>query len=95
MIKEFSTLLSEVGCNIERLDTYIKKKVNGQGAVNFHLHIDAGADREFTEQEILKMKSKIDEIKKHYELQRCEIGVLRHKRVDLQRVDLLGEVNKP
>jgi len=80
MIADASALLSTIGCNIERLDSYRKNK--GSSA-NFHLHVDAGADREFTHAEIEHIKEETRRMKQKYNLTRAEVGILRHKRVEL------------
>jgi glycine cleavage system regulatory protein len=84
LVMDVSKLTTDLGCNVERLDSYIKCKNADKSVRNFHLHIDCGADREFTENEIKLLRERVLEVKEKYDLQKCDVGILRHKRVELR-----------
>jgi len=80
IVADFATMLHNVGCNIERLDSYNKVK---SGQRHFHLHVDAGADREFSEMEIKAIKEQTSALRVKYNLHKHDVGILRRKRVAL------------
>ena len=80
VVADFANLLSTLNCNIERLDSYLKMR---NGKPIFYLHVEAGADREFTPEDILSIREETKILKDKYQLTKCNVGILRHNRVEL------------
>ena len=82
VIADFTRILAELNCcNIETLDSHLTR---GKGGKNlFHLRVECGAEREFTEEDITVIREKTRALKEKHKLTKCDVGILRHKRVML------------